>query len=44
MKTYTEEEIKRIKTQEWDKGWRWGLLVATVIWVISFITVRLLFL
>ena len=44
MKTYTEEEIKHIKSQEWDKGWRWGLLASTIVWIVASITVRLYFL
>ena len=44
MKTYTEEEIKHIKSQEWDKGWRWGLLAATIAWIAANITGRLSFL
>lgn len=33
MKAYTKEEVKWIKVQEWDKGWRWGLLAASILWV-----------
>ena len=44
METYTEKEIKHIKAQEWDKGWKWGLLAATILWVGTAIIVRVFFL
>lgn len=44
METYPKEEIKRIKSQEWDKGWRCVLLVATILWIVLIATVKLFFL
>lgn len=44
MKIYTEREINHIKAQEWDKGWRWGLLAATILWIGTAIIARIFFL
>lgn len=43
METYSKEEIKHIKSQEWDKGWRCGLLVATILWIVIIAIVKLFF-
>ena len=37
METYYEKEIKHIKAQEWDRGWRWGLLAASLVWIVFII-------
>lgn len=34
METYTEKEIKHVKAQNFDKGWRYGLFVSSIFWII----------
>jgi len=40
METYTEKEIEHIKALNWDKGWRMGWLVSSILWIAVMIAVK----
>jgi len=40
---YSNREIEYIKALNWDKGWRWGLVVASILWIGTIVVVMVFF-